>query len=262
MLRVSYAKDVPCTLYETLAQYYDCEHIGTVHPESLGRVEMISSEDEGNRIVYEHVWPGGKRRSRVVQRYFPPSSITFDFVQGRYRGVRVETRLESAGPATTRIHESYLLPGLPDWRWLAALIRPFVLRPVERIWKEDLDVGVCIEGWPGLPAAARAQVPRRRREVAYPPLPVGFSVGSLRPLEIKPCSIDGRSTVLVRVDDGIRKLPAACPHTGGPLALGRIEKGRIVCPWHGAAFDLESGKRLAGAACADLAVGDGLSDVS
>jgi nitrite reductase/ring-hydroxylating ferredoxin subunit len=254
MLRVSYVKDVPCTLYETLSQYYDSEHIATVHPGSLGRVEMISSEDEGSRIVYEHVWPDGKRRSRVVQRYVPPSSMTFDFIEGRYRGVRVETRLESVGPTTTRIHESYFLPGLPGWRWLAALIRPFVLRPVERIWKEDLDVGVCIDGWPGLPAAARAQVPKRRRELVYPALPAGFAGGSLRPLEIKPCSIDGRPTVLVRASGQVRKLPAACPHTGGPLALGRIESGCIVCPWHGAAFDLESGKRRGGAECSDLVV--------
>jgi hypothetical protein len=30
MLRVSYVKDVPCTLYETLSPYYDSEHIATV----------------------------------------------------------------------------------------------------------------------------------------------------------------------------------------------------------------------------------------
>jgi nitrite reductase/ring-hydroxylating ferredoxin subunit len=254
MLQVSYVKDVPCTLYETLSQYYDSEHVATVHPRTLGRIEMISSEDEGSRIVYEHVWPGGRRRSRVVQKYSPPSSMTFDFIAGRYRGVRVETRLESNGPATTRIHESYFLPGLPDWRWLAALVRPFVMRPVERIWKEDLGVGVCIDGWPGLPAAARAHVPKQRQELAYAPLPVGFAVSSLRPLEIKPCSIDGRATILVRVGDRLRKLPAACPHTGGPLALGRIQDNCIVCPWHAATFDLESGKRRGGARCADLPV--------
>jgi nitrite reductase/ring-hydroxylating ferredoxin subunit len=38
------------------------------------------------------------------------------------------------------------------------------------------------------------------------------------------------------------------------LALGRIEENRIVCPWHGAAFDLVSGKRRGGGECGDLAV--------
>jgi len=73
MLRVSYVKDVPCTLYETLSQYYDSEHIATVHPESLGHVKMVSTEDEGSSILYEHVWPDG-RRSRVVQKYSRPPS--------------------------------------------------------------------------------------------------------------------------------------------------------------------------------------------
>jgi nitrite reductase/ring-hydroxylating ferredoxin subunit len=97
-------------------------------------------------------------------------------------------------------------------------------------------------------------VPKVRQEVTYPPLPAGFALASLRPLEIKSCSIDGRSTILIRMDDRIRKLPAVCPHTGGPLALGRIEENRIVCPWHGAAFDLVSGKRRGGGECGDLAV--------
>ena len=110
---------------------------------------------------------------------------------------------------------SYFLPGLPDWRWLAELLRPFVLRPVERIWKEDLDAGVCIDGWPGLPASARAQVPKVRQEVTYPPLPAGFALASLRPLEIKSCSIDGRSTIHIQPASGAHRIDGV----GKPLAL-------------------------------------------
>ena len=83
MLRVSYVKDVPCTLYETLSQYYDSEHIATVHPESLGRVKMVSSEDEGSSILYEHVWRAAQPRSAEV---FPPSFMTFDFIEGEIPG--------------------------------------------------------------------------------------------------------------------------------------------------------------------------------
>lgn len=31
----------------------------------------------------------------------------------------------------------------------------------------------------------------------------------------------------------VHLLSARCPHRGGPLRLGRIENGQIVCPWHG-----------------------------
>jgi nitrite reductase/ring-hydroxylating ferredoxin subunit len=44
----------------------------------------------------------------------------------------------------------------------------------------------------------------------------------------------------------------ACAHVGGPLAEGTVEEVRgsecIVCPWHGSAFDLESGEPRRGPA--------------
>ena len=35
-----------------------------------------------------------------------------------------------------------------------------------------------------------------------------------------------------------------CPHRGGPLSEGELEGGAVVCPWHGAMFDLATGKEL------------------
>jgi len=39
---------------------------------------------------------------------------------------------------------------------------------------------------------------------------------------------------------------SACAHVGGPLAEGTVEQVRgadcLVCPWHGSAFDLDSGE--------------------
>lgn len=32
-----------------------------------------------------------------------------------------------------------------------------------------------------------------------------------------------------------------CPHRGGPLAEGTIDKGKITCPWHQWEFDLVTG---------------------
>jgi nitrite reductase/ring-hydroxylating ferredoxin subunit len=33
-----------------------------------------------------------------------------------------------------------------------------------------------------------------------------------------------------------------CPHRGGPLSEGDLEGEAIVCPWHGAIFELASGE--------------------
>ena len=37
-------------------------------------------------------------------------------------------------------------------------------------------------------------------------------------------------------------LDDACPHRGGPLSEGDLEGESVVCPWHGAIFDLASGE--------------------
>ncbi|WP_406056971.1 Rieske (2Fe-2S) protein [Streptomyces sp. NBC_01077] len=65
---------------------------------------------------------------------------------------------------------------------------------------------------------------------------------------------------LVLVDVGGRKVLAAavCPHRGGRLKYGRVDgdRLRITCPLHHTTFDLTSGERLSGAACAALRVVD------
>jgi len=36
-----------------------------------------------------------------------------------------------------------------------------------------------------------------------------------------------------------------CAHMGASLADGKIEDGKIVCPWHGWAYDVETGQSAA-----------------
>lgn len=47
---------------------------------------------------------------------------------------------------------------------------------------------------------------------------------------------------VVRTEDGVCALDNTCPHLGAPLGNGRIEDGKLVCPWHGRAFDLATGE--------------------
>jgi nitrite reductase (NADH) small subunit len=54
---------------------------------------------------------------------------------------------------------------------------------------------------------------------------------------------DGRLCV-ARVGGEIVVLDGICPHDGGPLGQGMIEEGRVVCPYHGWAFDVKNGSAL------------------
>jgi nitrite reductase (NADH) small subunit len=51
----------------------------------------------------------------------------------------------------------------------------------------------------------------------------------------------GRALCVANVFGSICVLDGTCPHEGGPLGEGIIEHGRVVCPWHGFAFDARTG---------------------
>ena len=51
-----------------------------------------------------------------------------------------------------------------------------------------------------------------------------------------------RSIALVRHRGRLYALEDACPHRGAPLHRGEVEEGRLVCPLHGWAFDLDTGR--------------------
>ena len=51
----------------------------------------------------------------------------------------------------------------------------------------------------------------------------------------------------------VRALAAACTHRGAPLGEGTFADGCVTCPWHGARFDLATGRVLEGPATFPLA---------
>ena len=46
-----------------------------------------------------------------------------------------------------------------------------------------------------------------------------------------------RSIALTRCNGSDGALDNRCPHQGGPLGEGSIEKGWLRCPWHGYDYD-------------------------
>ncbi len=61
--------------------------------------------------------------------------------------------------------------------------------------------------------------------------------GSLKHVEI-----GGRALALANVDGRIYALDNTCPHRGGPLSMGFLDKETIECPLHGWQFNLDTGK--------------------
>ncbi|KMV21057.1 (2Fe-2S)-binding protein [Mycobacterium heckeshornense] len=78
-------------------------------------------------------------------------------------------------------------------------------------------------------------------------------VDSLQDGKPQRVEVDGVGLVLCRNGDGgVSAFGEFCPHLAAPMVDGWVDRGRIVCPWHGSRFDVESGEVLRGPAAAPL----------
>lgn len=56
--------------------------------------------------------------------------------------------------------------------------------------------------------------------------------------------IDGCEILLCNVDGSFYAIEDVCTHDGGPLDQGTLEGACVVCPRHGATFDVRTGEAL------------------
>jgi nitrite reductase (NADH) small subunit len=61
------------------------------------------------------------------------------------------------------------------------------------------------------------------------------------PAEGEVCEMFSGRLCVARVNGEISVLDNFCPHSEGPLGQGMIEDGKVVCPFHGWAFDVKTG---------------------
>jgi nitrite reductase/ring-hydroxylating ferredoxin subunit len=58
------------------------------------------------------------------------------------------------------------------------------------------------------------------------------------------CAIGSREIVVCRTKDGIYALDNICTHAHARLNEGRLRGTRLLCPLHGASFDVRDGRVL------------------
>lgn len=58
---------------------------------------------------------------------------------------------------------------------------------------------------------------------------------------MKSFEIDFEKIIICRTEDGVYALTDECSHDSAPISLGHIENCQVVCPRHGARFDIKSG---------------------
>ncbi len=64
--------------------------------------------------------------------------------------------------------------------------------------------------------------------------------------------IDGQPIMIVRLADQYYAIADKCSHDDGPVGEGALEGWEIICPRHGARFDIRTGRVLALPAFVDI----------
>jgi len=59
--------------------------------------------------------------------------------------------------------------------------------------------------------------------------------------------IGGWHVLVAKTDDGIFAVNDRCTHQAALLSTGRVRRGAVMCPLHGARFEMDGGKCIGGA---------------
>ena len=78
------------------------------------------------------------------------------------------------------------------------------------------------------------------------------TVGEISPGTAKQCSVSGKKIGLFNIGGTYYAIEDSCPHRGAPLSEGECEGSEVICPWHGARFDLTTGSHLSPPARSDV----------
>jgi len=67
-------------------------------------------------------------------------------------------------------------------------------------------------------------------------------VSDLKEGKVRGFTVKHSYILLANVNGNFYAVDAVCPHMGGFLPIGNIEKNIIICPVHGSQYDVTTGK--------------------
>jgi nitrite reductase/ring-hydroxylating ferredoxin subunit len=78
-------------------------------------------------------------------------------------------------------------------------------------------------------------------------------VAAIPPDSAKCVEVDGKRIALFNVGGDFYAIGDECTHEGGPLSEGLLHGEEVECPWHGARFNIKSGRVTLDPASEDVA---------
>ena len=70
------------------------------------------------------------------------------------------------------------------------------------------------------------------------------TIDEIPPGRAKLVELNGNEIALFNLGGTFHAIDNSCTHVGGPLCEGAIEGTEVTCPWHGAVFDISTGRAV------------------
>lgn len=228
----TYRRPVGASLERVWENVHDWEHLPWLHGASFTGIELKDAGRWGWRADLRYAGGGRGELELCVddaaQRYVARA------LTGVGAGGEVWTTLRPRSPDATDIEVEFLVPPVPDDDTLARVGEAYVAL-YTRLWDED-------------------EAMMRHREAALRRVPAvaagqTLALGAEADLRARlPLVVElgGRRFCLAALGDELVVHAADCPHWRGPLEGALGADGRLVCPWHGYAFDARTGRSCDG----------------
>jgi nitrite reductase/ring-hydroxylating ferredoxin subunit len=226
-----YRRRIGASIERVWENVHDWEHLPWLHRESFAAIDLERQDERGwcARIGLRAAEGAAVIRLELVaadERRYVSRTLA-----GPGAATEIWTRLDPVDARRTDIAVEFLVPGVAKDR-RAALGAAYVAL-YTRLWDQDEAMmqrrSFLLDG----PRPARAE----RAPVDLGP---ATELDARLPLRTV---FGGRPVVVARCDGELVAYDALCPHALGPLDNAPLEKdGRVVCPWHGHAFDVRTGR--------------------
>ena len=237
-----YEREVGASLDRVWENVYDWAHLPFLHSEAFSAIERLDSGDWG---WYARIGIGGEGREAKGA-----AEIELELVTDRQARRYVSRTL--TGPGAPSEIWTHLDPVANDRTAIRVefCVAPVPVEALKRIGEGFVSLYTLL--WDqdeGMMQTREAALSQSRSADAQAGESSRISLGPLESLRGElPLTVDfdGRSFRVIELEGELIVHGTQCPHLLGPLGETEICDGQIVCPWHGYAFDVRSGRSCDG----------------
>lgn len=237
-----YEREIGASLDRVWENVYDWAHLPFLHSEAFSSIERLDSGDWG---WHARIGIGGEDREAKGS-----AEIELELVTDRQARCYVSRTL--SGPGAPSEIWTHLDPVADDRTAIRVefCVAPVPAEALKKIGEGFVSLYTLL--WDqdeGMMQTREVALEKRR---SGDPRTGDSSRVSLGPLDSLrgelPLAVDfdGRIFRVVELEGELIVHGTECPHLLGPLGESEIFDGRIICPWHGYAFDVRSGRSCDG----------------